>query len=52
MVHNWKRIASVAYGCAIARLALNLFLYFEGQPADKEEAISQGALDGRYMELL
>lgn len=53
MVHNVKKIASAAYGCAMARLALNMFLYFEEYPPNREwEAGSQEELNRRYMELL
>lgn len=50
MANNWKKQASVAYGCALTRMALNLYLYFESFPQSderKEEKLSQ-----KYMELL
>lgn len=53
MVRNWKKTASMAYGYAMVRLALNLFLYFEELPAEYEEGMGhQRELDARFMELL
>lgn len=53
MAHNWKRQASVAYGCALTRLALNFYLFFEELPEKYEdENSSQRELDGRLSELL
>ena len=47
MAHNWKRQASVAYGCALTRLALNFYLFFEELPEKYEdENTDQRALDG------
>ena len=46
MAHNWKRQASVAYGCALTRLALNFYLFFEELPEKYEdENTDQRALD-------
>ncbi len=53
MAYNWKRQASVAYGCAQARLALNFFLFYEEMPETyEEENGSQKELDRLFMELL
>lgn len=51
MAQNWKRQASVAYGCALTRLALNLYLYVE-QCGGWESEGRLEALRKRYMELL
>lgn len=52
MVHNWKRTASVVYGCAAARLALNMFLHFGELPAGHAgKTDTQKEFDRRYMEL-
>ncbi len=40
MAHNWKRQASLAYGCALTRLALNVYLYFEEWPEWCEKGFS------------
>ena len=53
MAHNWKRQASLAYGCALTRLALNVYLYFEEWPEWCEKGFScQKELDESYMNLL
>ena len=53
MAHNWKRQASLAYGCALTRLALNVYLYFEEWPEWCEKGFScQKVLDESYMNLL
>jgi hypothetical protein len=53
MMRNWKKIASVVYGYAIARLALNTYLYFGELPLEYEQGTGkQEELDRRYMELL
>ena len=52
MAHNWKRQASLAYGCALTRLALNFYLFFEELPEQYEdENSSQRELDGQLVGL-
>lgn len=52
MAHNWKRQASLAYGCALTRLALNLYLFFEELPEKYEdENSSRQELDGQLLRL-
>lgn len=51
MANNWKKQASVAYGCALPRMALNLYLYFESFPLPGEEN-EEEKHGKRYMELL
>lgn len=52
MVRNWKRIASAAYGCALARLALNMYLYLGELPVEYEESGKQKQWEQQYRELL
>lgn len=53
MAHNWKRQASLAYGCALTRLALNLYLHFEEWSGSLEEKLPwQKELEESYMKLL
>lgn len=53
MVRNWKKKASVVYGYAMARLALNMYLYFGELPLEYEQGTGrQEEFDRRYMELL
>lgn len=52
MVRNWKRMASAAYGCAMARLALNTYLYLGELPAKPESSGKQSQWERQYMELL
>lgn len=53
MVRNWKKKASVVYGYAMVRLALNMYLYFGELPLEYEQGTGrQEEFDRRYMELL
>lgn len=53
MAHQWKKQASVAYGYALTRLALNTYMYFESLPLTYEDSEKKReAVDASYMGLL
>lgn len=55
MARQWKKQASVAYGYALTRLALNNYMYFDELPEDYEanEAVRrQETFDKEYQKLL
>lgn len=53
MAYNWKKQASAAYGCSLARLALQVFMYMEDFPSSYEGAWSKRqGMDEQFMKLL
>lgn len=56
MARQWKKQASVAYGYALTRLALNCFMYFEELPSEYDESkdatCKQKRMDEEYQNLL
>ncbi len=56
MAKQWKKQATVAYGYALARLALNSYMYFEELPEGYDEENTalrkQERIDGQYQKLL